>query len=101
MEKLKSIFKDIAFILTALCIPALLAVQSLQAHRYMGLENQLKSLEKKQTDLIENNKQLISDIGLLSSSTRIEQIAVEELGMHQASSDEIDRVEIKRTPKGK
>jgi len=66
-----------------------------------GLENQTKSLEKKQTDLIENNKQLISDIGLLSSSTRIEQIAVEELGMHQASSDEIDRVEIKRAPKGK
>ena len=52
MEKLKSIFKDIAFILTALCIPALLAVQSLQAHRYMGLENQLKRLQLMKGDKV-------------------------------------------------
>ncbi|MGI5173365.1 cell division protein FtsL [Treponema sp. OMZ 840] len=96
MKNAKPICKDIVFILIALCIPGLLALQSLQGYRYVQLENQLKNLEKKQSDLIESNKQLISDIGLLSSSARIEKIAVEELGMHQASSEEIDRVQIKR-----
>jgi len=94
MKHKKTLFKDIAFILTAMSIPALLAVQSLQGHHYMQLERQLKNLEKKQHNLIESNKQLISEIGLLSSSARIEKIALDELGMHQASSDEIVRVHI-------
>jgi cell division protein FtsL len=45
--------------------------------------------------LIESNKALVTDISVLSSSERIEKIAVEELGMRKATSDEIVRVSIK------
>ena len=93
--KLSKMIKDTAFILLALSIPSLLALQSVQGHRYAQLENQVKNLEKKQHTLIEDNKQLISGIGVLSSAARIEKIALEELGMHQASSEDIVRVEIR------
>lgn len=95
MKRSKMIFKDISFILIALSIPALLALQSFQGYRYTLLENQVKNLEKKQHNLIEHNKRLISDIGLLSNSSRIEKIALEELGMYQASSHEIVRVQVR------
>ncbi|WP_428771143.1 cell division protein FtsL [Treponema sp. HNW] len=95
MKPSKMIFKDIAFILIALSIPALLALQSFQGYRYGLLENQVHNLEKKQHSLIEYNKRLISDIGLLSGSSRIEKIALEELGMYQASSHEIIRVQVR------
>lgn len=92
---MSKMIKDTAFILLALSIPSLLALQSVQGHRYAQLENQVKNLEKKQHTLIEDNKQLISGIGVLSSAARIEKIALEELGMHQASSEDIVRVEIR------
>ena len=95
MKPSKMIFKDISFILIALSIPALLALQSFQGYRYSRLENQVNNLEKKQHSLIEDNKQLISDIGLLSASSRIEKIALEELGMYQAASREIIRVQVR------
>ena len=52
-------------------------------------------LEQVQKDLIESNKALVTDISVLSSSERIEKIAVEQLGMRKATSDEIVRVSIK------
>ena len=44
----------------------------------------LKQLE----ELVEENKKLISDISLLSSTDRIEKIATEELGMHKAETSD-------------
>ena len=46
--------------------------------------------------LIEENKKLVSEIGMLSSSERIEKIAISEYGMRLAESDEIVRVEVGR-----
>ena len=40
------------------------------------------------------NKKLVSDIAVLSSADRIEKIAVEELGMHKAETEDIVRVEM-------
>lgn len=77
-------------------IPLLLAVQGIQSWRYVSRENDLRQMEKKQQELIENNKQLISEISLLGSSERIEKIVVEKFGMRPADTDEIVRVEIKR-----
>ena len=95
MKRIKLFCKDAAFMLLALCIRALLAIQSFQGHRYMQLERQFKNLEKTQNDLIESNKTLITDIGVLSSSSRIEKIAIEDLDMHPAQSDEIVRVQVR------
>ncbi len=83
-------------ILMAFCIPAFFVVEAIQSNKYTRLENEVSALERSQNDAIESNKHLISELGLLSSSARIETIAVEKLGMHQASSDEIVRVEMKK-----
>ena len=56
-----------------------------------------------QTRRINNkeNKKLITDISLLSSSDRIEKIAEEDLGMRQAESKEIVRVGVPVTKENK
>ena len=66
-----------------------------QSRQYMNIEKEVAELEIVQKDLIEKNKALVTDISVLSSSERIEKIAVEELGMRKATSDEIVRVSIK------
>lgn len=76
-------------------IPLLLAFDAFQAHRYAKLKSEIARLEARQVELVEKNRRLISDISLLSSSDRIEQIAENELGMHKAKSEDIVRVEIK------
>ena len=50
--------------------------------------------EEAMAELIEENKKLVSDIAVLSSADRIEKIAVEELGMHKAETEDIVRVEM-------
>ena len=80
--------------LFALSVPALLVVDGIHARRYTDLKRQVEELEKKQQLLIEENKKLITDISLLSSSERIEALARDELGMREAESEEIVRVEM-------
>ena len=74
----------------------LFALNAMQAARYMKVQNEVKALEQKQVELVEENKRLITDISLLSSGERIGKIAEEELGMRKAESEEIVRVEMRR-----
>lgn len=83
-------------IVCALLVPALFALNAMQAARYMKVQNEVKALEQKQVELVEENKRLITDISLLSSGERIGKIAEEELGMRKAESEEIVRVEMRR-----
>lgn len=99
MKKGKDILKTIVICLIALCIPALLAVDGIQSRRYTDLEHEVKDLEQKQADLVEENKKLITDISVLSSSDRIETIAQHELNMRPAETEEIVRVEMKGSKK--
>lgn len=97
MEKNK---RNTAFEMAAMCllsvsIPALLAFDALQAHRYESLSQEVSGLEKEQERLVEQNKKLVGDISVLSSSARIEKIARDELGMRKAQSGDIVRVEMK------
>ncbi|MBP5447054.1 MAG: cell division protein FtsL [Treponema sp.] len=80
----------------AVLVPALFALNAMQAARYMKIQNEVKALEQKQVELVEENKRLITDISLLSSGERIGKIAEEELGMRKAESEEIVRVEMRR-----
>ena len=79
----------------AIAIPALLVLQAVQSYKYKKLRSEIAALEKKQVELVEQNRKLISDISVLSSSERIEQIAEGELGMHKVDTEDIVRVEIK------
>jgi cell division protein FtsL len=94
MKPIKNVLRNTMVFMLALSIPALLALDSMESRRYNSLNSSVTSLEKQQSNLIETNKHLITDIGLLSSSARIEKIAVEKLGMHKAASDEIVRIDI-------
>ena len=76
-------------------IPLLFALYEVKAHDFKVEEENVIALERKQSELVEDNKQLIEEISVLSASERIERLAENELGMHKASTDEIVRVEIK------
>ena len=96
MKKKTKFIQNFATIILAISIPGLLALASFETKRYATLEKEVQDLEKKQYELIENNKKLVSEIGMLSSSERIEKIAISEYGMRLAESDEIVRVEVGR-----
>lgn len=87
-------FKKVLVCILALSIPVMLYLYAVQAKRYTDLERDLRDLERKQAELIEQNKKLVSDISVLSSADRIEKIAVEDLGMHKAQAEDIVRVEM-------
>ena len=96
MKNKKSGFvKRLGIYLLALSIPFFLVVAMVQSQQYMNIEKEVAELEQVQKDLIESNKALVTDISVLSSSERIEKIAVEQLGMRKATSDEKVRVSIK------
>ena len=58
------------------------------------LRREITRLEKEQEKLIEENKRLVADISELAKPERIEQIAIEELGMHKVESEDVVRVEM-------
>lgn len=78
----------------AVTIPLLWGIYAFQAKKYTDLSKEISDLERKQEQLIEENKRLVSDISILTSAERIEKIATEELGMHKAQSEDIIRVEM-------
>ena len=94
MKKKSGFVKNFGTLVLAASIPALLALANLETQRYATLEKEVSELKQTQYQLIEENKKLVSEIGMLSSSERIEKIAVSEYGMRLAESDEIIRVEV-------
>lgn len=92
--KVKNFFQNLIITLFVISIPALLGLYAFQTKKYTDLTKEVIELEKRQEKLIEENKKLVSDISVLSSADRIEKIAVEELGMHKAESEDIVRVEM-------
>ncbi len=92
--KIKDFFKALLICLLALSVPAMLTLYAIQTKKYTDLTKEIQELEVKQETLIEENKKLVSDISQLSSAERIERIAVEELGMHKAQTEDIVRVEM-------
>ena len=100
-KKLRAFFRNLFLCLLALSIPGLLVLNGIQSSKYRTLKKEVENLERKQESLIEENKKLITDISLLSSSDRIEKIAEEDLGMRQAESKEIVRVGVPVTKENK
>ena len=94
--KARDFWKRLLVIFCAVLVPLLFALNAIQADRYMKAQNEIKALEQKQVELVEENKRLITDISLLSSGERIGKIAEEKLGMRKAESEVIVRVEMRR-----
>ena len=98
-KRIRNFIKNFFVCLVALGIPGLLILSGIQSSKYRTLQKEVIELERKQEALIEENKKLITDISLLSSSDRIEKIAEEDLGMRQAESEEIVRVDVNTAKK--
>ena len=90
----KDIFSKIIICIFVLSIPLMLCLYAMKAREYTELTKNIEELEAKEEKLIQENKKLINDIAILTSAERIEKIAVDELGMHKAESDDIVRVEM-------
>ncbi|AIN94923.1 cell division protein FtsL [Treponema putidum] len=91
--------KKIFAIVLTLLIPLLLFLIVLQSSRYVSVERELADYNKEQARIVEENKNKISGISILSKPERIEKIAVEELKMRKALSGEILRVSISKENK--
>lgn len=93
-KKGREVLRTIGGCVMAVMIPGLLVAAGIQSFRYANLEKEIKGLEEKQVELIEQNKKLITEISILSSTDRIEDIAQNELEMRKAETEEIVRVEM-------
>ena len=61
MKKSSRVLKNIFYIFIAILIPGLLILNAIQAERYMKVEREVRALEKKQVQLVEENKKLITE----------------------------------------
>lgn len=93
--KVECVMKNVFICILALAIPALLVLNTLQARKFARLEEEVLAIEKRQYEVIEENKRLIASISKLSSPDRIEMIATDTLNMEKAKPEDIIRVEVK------
>ena len=77
-----------------LSIPFFLGIAAWQSIRYTELDKSVRRLEASQEDWIERNKKLIAGIAVLSSSRRIEQVAVHDLGLSKMRPEDVLQVRI-------
>ena len=77
-----------------LSIPIFLGIVAWQSVRYTELDRGVRRLEAVQEDWVENNKKLIAGIAVLSSSQRIEQVAVRDLGLVKIVPEDVLQVRI-------
>jgi cell division protein FtsL len=77
-----------------LTIPFFLGVVAWQSVRYTELEKNTRRLEAAQEDWVSGNKKLIAAIAVLSSSSRIRQIAVNDLSLIKVRPEDVLQVRI-------
>ena len=77
-----------------LSIPFFLGLTAWQSVRYARLDKGVRRLEAAQEDWIASNKKLVAGIAVLSSSSRIEQVAVYDLGLKKMRPEYVLQVKI-------
>ena len=75
-------------------IPLFLGLAAWQSVRYAKLDKGLRRLEATQKDWVESNKKLAAGIAVLGSSSRIEQVAVYDLGLSKMRPEDVLQVRI-------
>ena len=79
------------FVLT---IPFFLGIVAWQSIRFTELEKNVGRLEAVQKDWVENNRRLVANIAILSASSRIERIAVQDLRLSKILPEYVLQVSI-------
>ena len=82
------------FYFFVLTIPIFLGFTAWQSARYTELERSVRRLEAVQEDWVESNKRLIAGIAVLSSSARIEQVAVHDLRLSKLRPEDVLQIRI-------
>jgi len=77
-----------------LTIPLFLGLCAWQSARYVELDREVRDLEAVQEDWVESNRRLIAGIAVLSSSERIEKIAVKDLGLKKIEPERVLQIRI-------
>ncbi|MDR1287779.1 MAG: cell division protein FtsL [Treponema sp.] len=79
---------------TVLSIPVLFGLNAWQAVRYTALERETMRFEDAQEQWIESNKRLIAGIAVLSSSERVENIALHDLELEKIAPEAVLQIKI-------
>jgi cell division protein FtsL len=82
------------FYFFVLTIPIFLGIVAWQSFRYTELERNVRRLEAAQKELVVENRGLIAYAAVLSSPSRIEQIAVQQLGLSKIPPEKVLQVRI-------
>ena len=77
-----------------LSIPFFLGIAAWQSVRYNELDKNVRRLEAVQEDWVENNRKLIAGIAVLSSASRIEQVAVHDLELSKMRPEDVLQIRI-------
>ena len=77
-----------------LSIPVFLGLVAWQSVRYTELNKNVRDLEAVQEGWVNNNKKLIAGIAVLSSSARIERIAIQDLRLSKIRPENVTQVRI-------
>jgi len=75
-------------------IPLFLGAVAWQSFRYAELEKNVRVLEANQKEMIVENRELIARIAVFSAPSRIEQIAVQQLGLKKVLPENVLQVRI-------
>jgi len=84
------------FYFFVLTIPIFLGIVAWQSFRYTELEKNVRRLEAAQKELVVENRELIAYAAVLSAPSRIEQIAVQTLGLSKIPPEKVLQVRIDR-----
>jgi cell division protein FtsL len=84
--------KKILIYFMVLTIPLSLGAVVYQSNRYTSLKAEIARMSALQEQYIRENKRLATEIALLSSSERIQEIARADLGMELKKPEEITQI---------
>jgi cell division protein FtsL len=79
-----------------LTLPLALGAAAWQSTRFASLQKDVNKLDEQQEEWVESNKRIITDIAVLSSSARIEEVAKTNLGLDKKRPEDVLQIRIQK-----
>ena len=77
-------------------IPVFMGITAWQSVRYTDLEKETRVLETAQEKLVDENKKIIADIAMMTSSEKVESIAAHDLNLIKIQPENVLQIWIER-----
>lgn len=81
-------FKRFAIVVFVLFLLSFFYLNTWQGYRYERLTSQVRVLEREQKDWLERNKKIIAGLAVLSSPSRVAELAESDLGLRRIGPQE-------------